>query len=298
MSAAALREPRTATLTASRGSGDARHETGALRRHTPAAVPVSRPPRAESQTPKGWALVTAASPQLTDRELAALDLAADGLTIEQIAARLDISTTAAGARLDRAGRHLGTPRDRTLAIAAAYRCGIFTPCPERAIPQPALSGTLWAALPVLAAHASEKAMAAHLRISVGAARGRVIELRRAFGARNRVHLVRLAVDCGALTAPSLELGAVRTPPGWVAPEPTGPLTGHQARVLRLVASGMTDRQAGREMGISESAAGRLVMRAAENLGAISRPHAVFLACGLGILQPPAGELRTQGVSHA
>ena len=60
----------------------------------------------------------------------------------------------------------------------------------------------------------------------------------------------------------------------------------QIEVLRLVSGGLTDRQAGEQLGISEGAARNHVYRASKLLGGRNRVHAVVLAHELGLLDGP------------
>lgn len=61
---------------------------------------------------------------LTDRQLAALRLKANGLTYTEIAAQLDISGPVAAQEILAAGDALGA-RNTTHAVAIAFRTGLF-----------------------------------------------------------------------------------------------------------------------------------------------------------------------------
>jgi DNA-binding CsgD family transcriptional regulator len=67
---------------------------------------------------------------LTDRELAVLDLAADGLITAAIARRLGISPRTVGKHLEQAYRKLGA-NDRVSAVLRAHSLGLV-PFPEEA----------------------------------------------------------------------------------------------------------------------------------------------------------------------
>jgi DNA-binding CsgD family transcriptional regulator len=107
-----------------------------------------RPTAASARTERpgdvGAALVTAsAGVQLTDRELAVLDLAADGLITAAIARRLGISPRTVGKHLEQAYRKLGA-NDRVSAVLRAHSLGLVpfpaepdVITPAAAVPEPA-----------------------------------------------------------------------------------------------------------------------------------------------------------------
>lgn len=71
----------------------------------------------------------------------------------------------------------------------------------------------------------------------------------------------------------------------------GPLLPYQLEALRLVANGLTDREIARVTGRSQDTVRTRVRRCVELLGARSRPHAVALAMGAGLLT--AGDVRAR-----
>lgn len=79
-------------------------------------------------------------------------------------------------------------------------------------------------------------------------------------------------------------------PPLVGPSPQGggpvpSLTPRQTQVLELAAVGMSYYQIGRALGIAENTVDVLMRQLFKRLGAHTLPHAVFLACGAGILDP-------------
>jgi DNA-binding CsgD family transcriptional regulator len=117
---------------------------------------------------------------------------------------------------------------------------------------------------------------------MNAANCRVKRLMSEFGVSSRAHLVRLAIDTGVLT-PVLGLSDRAMDSrltGGVLPE-------REAQVLALMAQGVSDVAVARVLGVTERTVARLVRQAMTRLRAASRPHAVFVACGLGILRPPS-----------
>ncbi|MFF4644928.1 response regulator transcription factor [Streptomyces sp. NPDC001389] len=69
-------------------------------------------------------------PQLTDRQLAVLELAADGLTYREIARRLGIGPAAVANRAEHATRNLGA-RTIAHAVLLACRAGLLDGRPQR-----------------------------------------------------------------------------------------------------------------------------------------------------------------------
>lgn len=63
------------------------------------------------------------------------------------------------------------------------------------------------------------------------------------------------------------------------------LTAHEIRVLQLVALGHTHEQIAEQLVMTGKGVTPTVNRAMKKLGANNAPHAVFLACGAGILEP-------------
>lgn len=61
----------------------------------------------------------------------------------------------------------------------------------------------------------------------------------------------------------------------------------QLQVLRLVAQGLTDRQVGERLGISEETARNHLYRAGLKLGFHNRTHASVLALQYGLLEESA-----------
>lgn len=87
----------------------------------------------------------------------------------------------------------------------------------------------------------------------------------------------------------------------------GPLLPYQLEALRLVANGLTDREIARVTGRSQDTVRTRVRRCCELLGARSRPHAVALAMGAGLLAasdvrgvvpPSRGPVRPVGAPDA
>ncbi|WP_408059513.1 LuxR C-terminal-related transcriptional regulator [Streptomyces europaeiscabiei] len=79
-------------------------------------------------------------------------------------------------------------------------------------------------------------------------------------------------------------------PVQVGPSPSGggpvpSLTDHEVRVLEFVALGHTHEQIASQLVMTPKGVTPTVNRAVKKLGARNAPHAVFLACGAGILQP-------------
>jgi DNA-binding NarL/FixJ family response regulator len=220
---------------------------------------------------------------LSPRELEVLDLVADGLSNEEIGARLGIAAATVKATLANAAVKLGTGV-RPGMVGAGYRRGLLVarPLPAR-VRLPELSVATWAVLPLVARGMSDAGIGAEVGAPPDTVKKRVARLLREFGVSSRAHLVRAAVDAGALT-PGLALAAAAGGPGLVG----GVLPPREAQALGLVARGMSDRVVGDVLGLSESRAGELVRQAARRLGAANKTNAVFIACGLGILRPPSG----------
>ena len=269
-----------ATIEAARGPLAA--ERGAGRPDVPRRVPKSHStaPVPASETPGP----IAPRPLLPPRALEVLDLVADGLTNRAIGRQLGISHLTVKSWLAHASGKLGTGR-RTGMVGVAYRLGMFEPDPSvGAARLPDLPLHVWAVLPLVALGRSDEEIAADLGgVTENAAHRRLMLLMRAFGAASRTHLVRLAVDSGALT-PRLALAERVTACGAVV-ESARLLPAMEARALAMVAVGMSDRAIADVLGVPERAAGDLVRAAAKRLRAVNRSHAVFVACGLGILGP-------------
>lgn len=81
-----------------------------------------------------------------------------------------------------------------------------------------------------------------------------------------------------------------TAPVQMGPSPSGggpipSLTEHETRVLELVALGHTQQQIAQMLFITPKGVTPTVNRAVKKLGAQNATHAVYLACGAGILEP-------------
>jgi DNA-binding CsgD family transcriptional regulator len=63
------------------------------------------------------------------------------------------------------------------------------------------------------------------------------------------------------------------------------LTDHERRVLELIAHGHTQAQIAEQLVMTAKGVTPTVNRAMRKLGANNAPHAVFLACAAGILDP-------------
>lgn len=225
------------------------------------------------------------TPVLTPRELEILDLAAEGMSNAEIGTKLGISPLTVKKTLANAAKQLGVG-SRAGMVGLAYRHGLFEPALDAPLLRlPELPVEVWAALPLIAGGMSDLEIGSELGVSDGVAHGRVIRLLREFGVDSRARLIRVAVDCGVLT-PRLGL----SPSATGFPVSAGILPVREARALALVARGLSDQAAAGVLGVSEAAAGNLVRGAVAKLGGVSRANAVYLACGLGILQP-SGVLR-------
>jgi DNA-binding NarL/FixJ family response regulator len=66
-----------------------------------------------------------------------------------------------------------------------------------------------------------------------------------------------------------------------------PLSPRELDVLRLVARGLTGLQIAEQLQLSESTVESHVRRAVQALGAHNRVHAVALAIGRGLIEPPS-----------
>jgi DNA-binding NarL/FixJ family response regulator len=66
-----------------------------------------------------------------------------------------------------------------------------------------------------------------------------------------------------------------------------PLSPRELDVLRLVARGLTGLQIAEQLQLSESTVETHVRRAVQALGAHNRAHAVALAIGRGLIEPPS-----------
>ena len=221
---------------------------------------------------------------LAPRQLEVLDLVADGLTNAEIGQKLGISTLTVKQTLSDAAKRLGTG-NRAGMVGAAYRWDLLAPSPLPAgVRLPELSVGAWAVLPLIARGLESKEIAAQLGITPVAADMRAKALMAEFGVGSRAHLVRVAVDAGALT-----------PAGSLAPAVSRSqdvLPPRNAQALAMVAQGMSDAAVGRILGISEQSAGNLVRGAVVKLRAANRAHAVFIACGLGLLRSERAAART------
>ena len=78
----------------------------------------------------------------------------------------------------------------------------------------------------------------------------------------------------------------RFPPTPASAMPAGPLTARQAEVLRLVATGRTNRGIARELSISEKTVARHVSNIFTKLGLSSRAAATAYAFQHGLVRPP------------
>jgi DNA-binding NarL/FixJ family response regulator len=229
----------------------------------------------------------AASLVLSPRELEVLDLVADGLSNAEIGRRLVPRITAATVKttLANIAPKLGTGV-RAGMVVAGYRRGLLVARPLPAgVRLPELSVATWAVLPLVARGMTDEQIATEVGAPADTVHKRVARLLHEFGVSSRAHLVRAAVDAGALTV-ALGLSDAVALVGGVLPP-------REAQALGLVARGMSDRVVGDVLGLSESRVGELVRQAARKLGAANKTHAVFIACGLGILQP-AGAAKGAG----
>lgn len=248
----------------------------------PAAAPGPGKPK-KPREPRAVAPSTPLeSAALSPREVEVLDLVADGLSNKEIGARLGISPLTVKATLGSAARKLGTGV-RAGMVGVGFRRGLLAVRPLPAgVRLPDLSVVTWAVLPLVARGMSDARIGAEVGAPPDTVKKRVARLLHEFGVSSRAHLVRAAVDAGALT-PTLGLSAAHGGPGLVG----GVLPPREAQALGLVARGMSDRAVGDVLGLSESRAGELVRQAARRLGAVNKANAVFVACGLGILRPPS-----------
>lgn len=294
--------------------------SGAVRPPTPPVRVFSAPPRPDGGTvdapsvplaapvapsgPSGASVpaepsLSPSAPLLTPRQFAALDLAADGLSADEIAARLGFSPWTVKPELERAGRALGA-RSRAGTVGAAYRLGVFSPRPPRELPRlPALEAREWEAL-VLFARGSTCAQAAErLGVSVDAATRMARRLVREFGAVGRANLVRVAVDWGVLT-PGLELnrdtvvGALVCESGRPAVDgATRGLSRREVQVLELAASGASDLEIARALFLSANTVATHMRRIFAALNARDRTHAVAVAYDAGLVPSQASRLLAQ-----
>jgi len=81
-----------------------------------------------------------------------------------------------------------------------------------------------------------------------------------------------------------------TAPVQTGPSPSGggpvpSLTDHELRVLEMIAHGHTHEQIAARLTMTPKGVTPTVNRAAKKLGASNAAHAVYLACGAGILEP-------------
>jgi DNA-binding CsgD family transcriptional regulator/tetratricopeptide (TPR) repeat protein len=110
----------------------------------------------------------------------------------------------------------------------------------------------------------------------------------------RARATALALGAAPLAA-AVERLAQRAGVAWedaARPEPVGPdpLTPRERTVLTVVARGLTNRQAGIELFISEKTVSVHLSRVMAKLGASSRTEAVSIAYARGLLAPPDREL--------
>lgn len=147
----------------------------------------------------GPTLAGVATRRLSPREIETLDAAGDGLTTRQIGRRLNVSPASVRTYLANAALKLGSG-DRAALVAGALRDGYL---PRR---RPPIQAVLAArpgpehvrALVLVACGWPTERIALFEGVSFGVVKGRVRWWFTHFGARNRAHAVRLAVDAGVL----------------------------------------------------------------------------------------------------
>jgi DNA-binding CsgD family transcriptional regulator len=133
--------------------------------------------------------------------LAVVDLVADGLTNEEVGARLMLSPKTVKRHLARMSQRSGCTL-REGIVGRAYRLGELRRRPvEPAGAEGApvrVTARQYQVLVLVARGFSTEEICVELGVAVHTAKTHVARLFGVFGARNRAHLVRLAVDAGVL----------------------------------------------------------------------------------------------------
>lgn len=160
----------------------------------PAAAPVGRFPGLPRPEPAARIASTPSRPLLTATQLLVLDHLADGCTRAQVGARMNISPNSVGTYLTRMGRKL-EHHSQSGMVGYCYHNGLFR---RRPSPLVVLSarGT-WLAC-MVAEGRSNQEIAVASGVSLDTAKYQVRVLMHTLGARSRPHVVRRAVDAGAL----------------------------------------------------------------------------------------------------
>jgi DNA-binding CsgD family transcriptional regulator len=154
--------------------------------------------------------------------------------------------------------------------------------------------------------ATATSCAGAVRLAEGDAAAALGDLRRAWrlwndigapfeAAQVRLQVARACAELGDADGAEMELDAARwvlvelgAPVGAGPPSPdAGPLTPREVEVLRHVARGRTNREAGAEMFISEKTVARHLSNVFAKLGVRSRAAATAWAYERGVLGPPA-----------
>jgi DNA-binding CsgD family transcriptional regulator len=188
----------TATLEAARGPlgraltpGASEYQNDAVR---PPAAPAARFPRPSRPEPATRIAPAASRSLLTATQLRVLDHLADGYTRAQTAARMYISPNTVMAHLSRASRKIGYSTQAGM-VGYAYRTGLLR---RAAGPVVKLTARRTQVVWLVANGASNQAIADELSVDIETVKTLVRFAMRDLGARSRPHLVRCAVDAGAL----------------------------------------------------------------------------------------------------
>jgi DNA-binding NarL/FixJ family response regulator len=138
---------------------------------------------------------------LTPPEIAVVDLVADGLTNQEIGARLFLSPRTVQTHLQNIGRRSGCTLREGIA-GRAYLTGVLRQRPVGPAGLEAepvrLTARQHQVLSLVARGFSTEEICAELDISVDTVKTHVARMLATFGARNRAHLVRLTIDAGEL----------------------------------------------------------------------------------------------------
>ncbi|WP_280316717.1 LuxR C-terminal-related transcriptional regulator, partial [Nocardia wallacei] len=209
----------------------------------------------------------AAPTGLTGREAQVLRLVELGRTNRAIAAELGLSEHTVRNHLARMARKLGTG-DRSEMPAAAARLSTETP-------DAGLTEREEQILRLLAQRLSNSEIAARLGLSVATVKTHLFHLGVKLGTGDRLVLGQLAERWGLdRTGPAAGRPAT--------PDYQG-LSGRQIEVLRLAVKGLSYKQIGDHLGISESAVKHLVERAGQTLGTRGRAATLAKAKSEGLL---------------
>lgn len=136
-----------------------------------------------------------AAVRLSIRELEIIDACADGLSYAEVGELLDITDLGVKSSLARIGAKLGVGT-RSGIVGRAYELRLLVPVPQPRVP---LTPGQKRMLPHVAAGLENAAIARRLHISVATVKTHMHDAAGLLHARTRAHIVRRAVDCGALS---------------------------------------------------------------------------------------------------